>query len=115
MIFQDPYSSLNPARSIGASLREALRVAGGDATTTVGELLERVGLPASGAERKPAALSGGERQRVAIARAFAVRPRLLICDEPVSSLDVTVQAQILDLFRQLRDEFGVGYVFITHD
>jgi peptide/nickel transport system ATP-binding protein len=113
MIFQDPYSSLNPARSVGASLSEALAVSarGG----TIGELLERVGLPRNYAPRKPVALSGGERQRVAIARALAVRPRLLVCDEPVSSLDVSVQAQILNLFRELREELGIGYLFITHD
>ena len=115
MIFQDPYSSLNPSRTVGATLREALQVAGLDSPGTVADLLARVGLPAAFSGRKPAALSGGERQRVAIARAIAVRPRLIICDEPVSALDVTVQAQILDLFRELHDELGVGYVFITHD
>jgi peptide/nickel transport system ATP-binding protein len=113
IIFQDPYSSLNPARSVGGTLSEALSVspAGG----TVAELLERVGLPAGFARRKPAALSGGERQRVAIARALAVRPQLIVCDEPVSALDVSVQAQILNLFREIREELGIGYLFITHD
>ena len=115
MIFQDPYSSLNPSRTVGATLREALAGCRADSPGTVADLLARVGLPASFSGRKPAALSGGERQRVAIARAIAVRPRLIICDEPVSALDVTVQAQILDLFRELHDELGVGYVFITHD
>jgi peptide/nickel transport system ATP-binding protein len=115
MIFQDPYSSLNPSRTVGATLREALQVAGREEAGTVADLLDRVGLPASFARRKPAALSGGERQRVAIARAIAVRPRLIVCDEPVSSLDVTVQAQILDLFGSLRREIGMSYLFITHD
>jgi peptide/nickel transport system ATP-binding protein len=113
IIFQDPYSSLNPARSVGGTLSEALSVS--SAGGTVAELLERVGLPAAYARRKPAALSGGERQRVAIARALAVRPQLIVCDEPVSALDVSVQAQILNLFRELREELGVGYLFITHD
>jgi peptide/nickel transport system ATP-binding protein len=113
IVFQDPYSSLNPALTVGSALREALGMSseGG----SVGELLALVGLPAKYAERKPAALSGGERQRVAIARALAVRPKLLVCDEPVSALDVSVQAQILNLFRELRDELGIAYLFITHD
>ncbi len=114
MIFQDPYSSLNPTRTIGATLREAL-AAGEDAKSSVLALLARVHLSPGYASRKPAALSGGERQRVAIARALALRPRLIVCDEPVSALDVSVQAQILNLFKELREELGIGYLFITHD
>jgi peptide/nickel transport system ATP-binding protein len=114
MIFQDPYSTLNPARTIEATLREAIDV-GPDPRMPVAHLLGQVGLPASYAPRKPAALSGGERQRVAIARSLALSPRLIVCDEPVSALDVSVQAQILNLFKSLRDELGVAYLFITHD
>ena len=114
MIFQDPYSSLNPVRTVGATLREALAL-GPDPGTTVGDLLAVVGLPAEYAVRKPVALSGGERQRVALARSLALRPRVIVCDEPVSALDVSVQAQILNLFTALREELGLGYLFITHD
>jgi peptide/nickel transport system ATP-binding protein len=118
MIFQDPYSSLNPVRTVGSTLKEALSVRTGRETgldRRMAELLERVGLPASYAGRKPIALSGGERQRVAIARALAVTPKVIVCDEPVSALDVSVQAQILNLFKSLRNDFGMSYLFITHD
>jgi peptide/nickel transport system ATP-binding protein len=115
IIFQDPYSSLNPARTIGVTLSEALAVRGASKAENVGRLLERVGLPRAYAARKPVALSGGERQRVAIARALAVEPRLIVCDEPVSALDVSVQAQILNLFKALQEELGVSYLFISHD
>jgi peptide/nickel transport system ATP-binding protein len=116
VVFQDPYSSLNPAHRVGFALEEALRMAGrGESEATVASLLERVGLPASFASRRPIALSGGERQRVAIARALAVLPRILVCDEPVSALDVSVQAQVLNLFARLRVELGLSYLFITHD
>jgi peptide/nickel transport system ATP-binding protein len=114
IVFQDPYSSLNPARTVGAVLREALAVAD-QPPDRVGPLLAQVGLPADYQARKPAALSGGERQRVAIARALAVQPRVIVCDEPVSALDVSVQAQILNLLAGLREELGLSYVFITHD
>jgi peptide/nickel transport system ATP-binding protein len=120
IVFQDPYSSLNPARTIGATLGVAAGMAGEaasrrDLRARVAELLELVGLPAGYADRKPVALSGGERQRVAIARALAVRPRVVVCDEPVSALDVSVQAQILNLLQDLRVELGLTYLFITHD
>ena len=118
IIFQDPYSSLNPVLTVGAALKEAASIQaphGRGVEQSVSELLERVGLPPSYAQRKPVALSGGERQRVAIARALAVRPRLIICDEPVSALDVSVQAQVLNLLKSLRAELGMSYLFITHD
>ena len=118
MVFQDPYSTLNPARTIGATLRECLAARGvrrADHRGRVSELLQQVGLPAEYAARKPVALSGGERQRVAVARALAADPRLIVCDEVVSALDVSVQAQILNLLLSLRRDHGVGYLFVTHD
>ncbi|MEV4222357.1 ABC transporter ATP-binding protein [Nonomuraea sp. NPDC049725] len=110
-VFQDPSTSLNPAMTVGAALAEAAGQGAPETRPTVAELLEEVGLPASYAGRRPAALSGGERQRVAIARALAVRPSLLICDEPVASLDVSVQAHVLELLRRI----GTAMLFITHD
>ncbi|MFE6600259.1 oligopeptide/dipeptide ABC transporter ATP-binding protein [Streptomyces albidoflavus] len=120
IVFQDPYSSLNPLRDVGATLREALTATRGrlpraEADAEVARLLDQVRLPASYARRRPAALSGGERQRVAVARALAARPELLICDEAVAALDVSVQAQLLSLLGQLRDSEGFAVLFITHD
>jgi peptide/nickel transport system ATP-binding protein len=118
IIFQDPYSSLNPVRSVGSTLKEALALRhprGANYDALMLDLLKRVGLPSTYAGRKPVALSGGERQRVAIARALAVEPRILVCDEAVSALDVSVQAQILNLFKTLRSELGMSYLFITHN
>ena len=111
-VFQDPYSSLNPSHTVGFALAEAVRL--GPGGTSVAELLAQVGLPETYARRRPAALSGGERQRVAIARALALRPRVLVCDEPVAALDVSVQAQVLDLLRTVGVN-GTTLVFITHD
>jgi peptide/nickel transport system ATP-binding protein len=113
MVFQNPYATLNPRHSIGWALREAIAMGGGGVSAAT--LLEQVGLPAAYLGRLPNALSGGERQRVAIARALSVRPKVLICDEPVSALDVSVQAQILNLLMQLRAERNLAYLFISHD
>jgi oligopeptide/dipeptide ABC transporter ATP-binding protein len=118
-VFQNPYSSLNPTRTIGQTLDETLRVHGSpsrrQAAERVAAMLERVGLPAEAAGRYPAHFSGGQRQRVAIARALMVGPRLVICDEPVSALDLSVQAQILNLLRDLQEELDLSYLFIAHD
>ncbi|MFI6291214.1 oligopeptide/dipeptide ABC transporter ATP-binding protein [Nonomuraea sp. NPDC050790] len=110
-VFQDPTTSLNPALTVGATLAEAAAQGPAEGRLTVTELLELVGLPPAYARKKPVGLSGGERQRVAIARALSVRPALLICDEPVASLDVSVQAHVLELLR----EVGTSMLFITHD
>jgi len=118
MIFQDPYASLNPRLTIGSVLAEAVRARRVEQTDTAAEvagLLQLVGLPEQYASRRPRALSGGERQRVAIARALAIQPRLLVCDEPVASLDVSVQAQILELLRDIRRQRATSMLFITHD
>jgi peptide/nickel transport system ATP-binding protein len=117
-IFQDPYGSLNPMRTIGQTLVEPLRahrIPVSDQQARVAEALERVGLPADAAARYPGQFSGGQRQRVAIARALIVGPKLVICDEPTSSLDLSIQAQVLNLLLRLQREEGLGYLFITHD
>ena len=115
-VFQDPYSSLNPAHSIGFILTEAARLgpAASNPGTEVDRLLDLVGLPRNYGQRRPAALSGGERQRVAIARALALSPQVLVCDEPVAALDVSVQAQVLEVLRSVTT-LGVHLLFITHD
>ena len=116
MVFQDPYSTLNPRHSVRRCLSEALRAAGNEVSEArIRALLGDVGLPENFADRRPSSLSGGERQRVAVARALAVGPKILVCDEPVSALDVSVQAQILNLFKRLQEEHGLSYLFITHD
>jgi ABC-type glutathione transport system ATPase component len=118
-IFQDPHSSLNPARTVGSVLREILRVhrlrEPGAVAGRVRELLDVVGLPAAVADRYPRSLSGGQRQRVAIARALAFEPRLIVADEVVSALDVSVQAQILNLLYDLQAESGLALIFISHN
>jgi oligopeptide/dipeptide ABC transporter ATP-binding protein len=119
VIFQDPYSSLNPTRTIGQTLSETLRahrhIQADEVEQRVSRMLERVGLSTDAATRYPAHFSGGQRQRIAIARALMVHPRLVICDEPVSALDLSVQAQVLNLLRELQREFEVGYLFVAHD
>jgi len=119
MIFQDPYGSLNPRMTVQETLTDLLRIHGiawgSAAKLRVGELLETVGLPASSAKRYPHEFSGGQRQRIGIARALAVNPLLIVCDEAVSALDVSVQAQIVNLLQDIQVEFGLSYLFISHD
>ncbi|MFI5914049.1 ATP-binding cassette domain-containing protein [Dactylosporangium sp. NPDC051541] len=118
MVFQDPYDSLNPRLTVGENVTEALVAAGvprPDHTIRVRELFGRVGLPAGFTGRYPHQLSGGQRQRVSIARALAVRPQVLVCDEAVSALDVSVRAQILNLLKDLQEADGLAYLFISHD
>jgi oligopeptide/dipeptide ABC transporter ATP-binding protein len=120
MVFQDPFGSLNPRKTVGDAIGYPLKVnrlTGGAAETRqrVFELLERVGLSASHAARLPHELSGGQRQRVGIARAIAVNPKLLVLDEPVAALDLSAQARVLNLFKELQRDTGMAYLFITHD
>ena len=117
MVFQDPMASLNPRQSVETLLTEPLRAHGisYDRKTRVRELLEQVGLPPTAAQKYPHEFSGGQRQRIGIARAIALEPRFVIADEPVSALDVSIQAQIINLFDDLQDEFHLTYLFVAHD
>ncbi|MGE0062383.1 MAG: ATP-binding cassette domain-containing protein [Xanthobacteraceae bacterium] len=119
VVFQDPRSSLNPRRTVRDTLMQVLKrhfgVAGAQAAAQAAELLDQVGLPSYHLNRYPGELSGGQQQRVAIARALAPKPRLLVCDEPVSALDVSTQSQILNLLADLRRDLNLAYLFISHD
>ncbi|MFP4624643.1 MAG: ABC transporter ATP-binding protein, partial [Gemmatimonadota bacterium] len=119
IIFQDPFASLNPRMTVGDTIREVLKVhrlaAGADVDRRVRQLLDRVGLLPAYANRYPHEFSGGQRQRIGIARALSVEPDFIVCDEPVSALDVSVQAQVVNLLDELQDELGLAYLFIAHD
>jgi oligopeptide transport system ATP-binding protein len=119
MIFQDPYASLNPRKRVGQIVGDPLKqqgmAKGAELRRRVQELLERVGLSPEHYNRFPHEFSGGQRQRIGIARAIALKPKLVICDEPVSALDVSIQAQIVNLLDDLQDEFGLAYLFVAHD
>ncbi|MEF2967863.1 ATP-binding cassette domain-containing protein [Paenibacillus sp. M1] len=118
IVFQDPYSSLNPRKRVGELLSEPLKVHGivpdREISGEVGRLLELVGLPKNSRSRYPHEFSGGQRQRIGIARALSLKPRLIVCDEPVSALDVSIQAQILNLLKELQRELNLTYLFIAH-
>ncbi len=119
IVFQDPYTSLDPLMTVGASLEEPLQnfaaFTSGERAKEVDRLIDDVGLPSRAAQAYPHQLSGGERQRACIARALALNPKILVCDEPVSSLDKSIQAQMINLFRDLKERYGLTYLFISHD
>jgi peptide/nickel transport system ATP-binding protein len=119
MIFQDPYSSLNPRHTVGTIVGAPFRIQGitppGGVKKAVQDVMERVGLNPEHYNRYPNEFSGGQRQRIGVARAVALSPKLIVCDEPVSALDVSIQAQVVNLLEDLQDEFGIAYVFIAHD
>ncbi|MEZ5223781.1 MAG: ATP-binding cassette domain-containing protein [Ilumatobacteraceae bacterium] len=118
VVFQDPYTSLNPAMTIGDILSEPLGIqgiTGADARQRVRTLLDRVHMPVDAMDRVPREFSGGQRQRIAIARALALEPKLIVCDEPVSALDLSTQARVLDLLLEIQENIGVSYLFISHD
>ena len=117
MIFQDPYSSLNPRQTVGQIIGQPFSIhkTEGDRRARVRELMDRCGMNPEHYNRYPHEFSGGQRQRIGVARALALRPKLIVCDEPVSALDVSIQAQILNLLESLQSEFDLTYVFISHD
>ena len=119
IIFQDPFGSLNPRMTAGQTIEEGLRTLGirgrAERKRRVNQLLEMVGMSSSGADRYPHEFSGGQRQRIGIARALSVEPSLIVCDEPVSALDVSIQAQIINLLKELQNQLGLSYLFISHD